>query len=66
MKIYTVFLFDADNPTQYSHVVGSFDSIENYQKALRDFEVENDILLTKDDYDVCETELNKNLVLLQI
>lgn len=60
MKIYTVFLYDIDKIETYSHFVGSFDSIENYQKALKEIELEFDIVLTREDYEVHETVLNKN------
>ncbi len=63
MKIYTVFLYDIDKPETYSHFVGSFDSIENYQKALKEIELANDIVLTRQDYDVHETLLNKNFLI---
>ena len=63
MKIYTVFLYNIDNLETYSHFVGSFDSIENYQKALKEIELEINIILTRKDYDVHETILNKNFLI---
>ncbi len=65
MKIYTVFTKDLDNPQSFSHFIGSFDSKEKYILALREIEKELEIDMESHDYEVFETELNKNLLLLE-
>ena len=61
MKIYTVFLFNPDEPNQYGHLIGSFDSKEKYQKAIDDIATENDVSLEENvDFEVITAILNEN------
>ncbi|GAB4191632.1 MAG: hypothetical protein OHK0057_22200 [Thermoflexibacter sp.] len=65
MKIYTVFLKDLDNSQSFSHLVGSFDSKEKFILALQEIEKELEITIQSNDYDVFETDLNKNFLLFE-
>lgn len=63
MKIYTVFLKDIDDKSLFSYFVGSFDSKEKYICALQTIEKDLEIVIQSNDYEVFETELNKNFLI---
>jgi len=60
-KVYIVFMFSNDD-NDYNQFVGVFDSKEKVEQAKQDICKVLELDLIDDDFDITETDINKNWI----